>query len=968
MKRLLSAMMLLVFASSPAAFSQQRSNNKYEIKGVAMDTQIDEPLAIAAIQLLDAKDSSLVKGVVSDMDGAFLIKDIYQGKYIIEISYVGYKDWTKNITLDASSPKVTDLQTISVKQDSKLLQGVEITAKLPKVEAVADTMMFNADAYRVPEGASIQELIKKLPGVEIDADGNIKVNGKSVSQLLINGKEFLSNDLETLLKNLPADLVDRVKTYEKQSDQARITGIDDGEEQTVIDLQIKQEMIGGFIGTFDLAYGNDYDENHLYQGRMVLNRFTDTNSFTVMGNANNVIDQGIGSGGRQYGNNYGQNTMQSIDGNYTYDGEKIEVNGNMGFSHNENDYRTSGSSESFLYGMKSFSNNRNKYINSSFNFNTNFMIEIEPDSLTNIIIRPNFNMGRGDNNSVSASATFNDDPFQYTDSPLDTAQWVAPYDTIRVNRNEGRSENNSQNMSGGASVQFNRRLGKPGRNITVRLQGDFNKSGNDGFSLNTTDYYQLARTLGHDTVNVRNRYTNSPSSRYNASAQIMYSEPIGKKMYLQFRYNINYNWNETDSRTYEFGQTDNKETFGILPENYVEYLDSSISKYSSYTTLRHNFEITYRINREKFNLNAGLRFQPTNTLLKYTQGQSYSLRKTMYNLYPTLRFSYEFNDNTELTLRYNGSTSQPSMVDLLDIEDRTNPLYITKGNKDLVPSFTSTLNADFNTYNTETQDAYYAYANFRRTRNSVSRKVTYDPTTGGTISQTENINGNWNVFGMFGANITFPDDRFTFSTYTNLYYNNQVGYQYLTETKQNIKSTTKSFSPSENLSFSFRNDILDITLLGNASWNQSKNDVNKSNLNTWNYAYGVSGSIQIPWDLTVYTDFLCNSRRGYSDAQYNTDEFIWNAQISKRFLRNKVAMISLQFFDILNQRKNYQRNVTATSRNETFYNAINQYFLVHFVYDLNIFNGKVIYGDEDMAERSEELLRQNDRRMHRRRW
>lgn len=964
MKKSFSALLLLLLFPL-AVFPQQRGSNKYDLKGVAIDADNSEPLSIAAVQLLESKDSMLVKGVVSELDGSFEFKDLKQGSYILEISYIGYKDYTQNLKFDDNTPKVTDLKIIKVKPDSKMLEGVEITAKVPKVEAVADTMMFNAAAYRVAEGATIQELIKKLPGVEVDADGGLKVNGKSVSQILINGKEFLTNDIETLLKNLPADLVDRVKTYEKQSDQARITGIDDGEEQTVLDLQVKQEMIGGFIGTMDFAYGNDYKDNHLYQGRLVLNRFTDKHSFTVMGNANNVIDQGIGNGGRQYGNNYGQNTMQSIDGNYSFENEKLEINGNAGFTHNENDYRTSGSSESFLYGTKSYSNNTNKYINGSFNFYTNFYIEVRPDSLTNIIIRPNFNISRGDNNSKSASATFNDDPFQYTENPLDTAAWVSPYDTIRVNRNEGQSRNESSNMSGGASVQFNRRLGKPGRNLTLRLAGDFSNSQNDGFSLNTTDYYQLARTLGYDTVNVRNRYTNTPSSRYNMSAQIMYSEPLFKNAYLQFRYNVNYNKNWSDNRTYEFGTTG---SFGYLPDDYENYIDSTISKYSSYTTFRHNFELTFRMNREKFNLNAGVRFQPTNTLLKYVQGQSYSLRKTMYNFYPTLRFEYEFNKTTELTIRYNGSTSQPSMVDLLDIEDRTNPLYITKGNADLVPSFTSTLTADFNTYNTETENSFYVYANFRNTQNSISRVVEYNPETGGTISQTKNINGNWNVFGMFGGNITFPDDRFSFHTYTNLYYNHQVGYQYLTQTHENIKSTTRSFTPSEDLQFTFRDDNWDVTLLGNASWNHSKNDINQTNLNTWNYAYGVSGSVQLPWSMSLYTDFVCNSRRGYSDAQYNTNEYIWNAQVSKRFLRNNVAMISLQFFDILGQRKNYQRNVTATSRNETFYNAINQYFLVHFVYDLNIFNGKIIYGDEDMASRSEELLRQNDRKMRRRRW
>lgn len=946
MKKLLSSIVVLCLCVFPVVTAQ--NNNSHNVSGQTYDEDLNEPLPIAAIQILSLPDSSLAKGTISDNDGRFTSTGLINGNYLIKISYLGYRPYEQEFTLTSSSPRDINLGKIMISTDAKLLAEAVITAEVPKVQAILDTLVFNSAAYRLSEGSSIQELIKKLPGVDIDGDGKITVNGKAVSQILINGKEYLGDDINTLLENLPANMIDRLKTYEKKSDLARITGIDDGEENTVFDLQIKKEMNGGLLNTYDLAYGSDWGEHNLYKGQVMMNRFTDNNQFTLYGNASNVIDQGIGNGGRQWGGNRGQNTYQNLSASYQFTADKIEVNGNIGVSHSENDFQQKGSSENFFGARSSFSNSRSKNLNSSNRINSNFYVEWRPDTMTNIIIRPYFNTSKSGGDSESASATFNSNPYDEMDDPLyDMLDAMGmPFDSIFVNRNTGLSSNDNKNNSGGGSIQFNRKLNNVGRNITFRVSGNFSNGNSDNYSYNTTTYFKEKSLINPalDSINIRNRYTFTPSNRYGYSAQAIYSEPIFTDMFLQFSYSFNYSWDENDRQTYAFdGMTDYG--FREKPEDYYQYMDSSLSKYASYTTYRHDAQVSLRVIREKYRINTGIRIQPQETLLEYTQKEHYTLRHDVLNWNPTFDFRYMFNKETDLRFRINGSSSQPSMTNLLPITDNSNPLYITMGNPDLKPSFTTNFNIDFHNFNAEKERGFMTFLSYRNTQNSISNRVQYNESTGGSITRPENINGNWNAYGMIGGNFALKDTRYTFNTYTNMNYSNQVGYLY--QNNQTIKSTTITMRPSENISASFRDEKFELTLSGNVYLEHSENDIRTTgNLNTWNFTFGASGNFALPWDVRVYYDLFQSSRRGFEDKTFNTDELIWNAQIQKSFLKNKAAIISAQFYDILGQRKNFSRNVSATSKTDNQYNAINQYFMINFTYKLNIFNGKLVQENE----------------------
>ena len=934
--------LILLSAAGVSGVSAQNISN-HNISGTVYDADMDEPLPIAAVQVLALPDSTMAKGVVTDDNGKFTVSSLKNGDYVIRVSYIGYRDSDTRLSLTGRSERNVTVPRIKLETDSKMLAETTISADVPKVQAIKDTIVFNSAAYRLSETATIQELIKKLPGVDMDADGNITVNGKAVTQILINGKEYLGENITTLLENLPANVIDRLKTYEKKSDLARITGIDDGEEQTVFDLHTKEEMKGGLLNTYDLAYGSDYGKHHLYSGQVMVNRFTDHNSFTLWGHANNVIDQGIGNGGRQWGNNRGINTAQDLSASYAYTNDNIEVNGNLSVSHNENDYKQKGNSESFYGTSSSFSNNFSKNLSSSNGFRANFYVEWKPDSMTNIILRPYFNTSGSGSDSESASATYNSDPYAEMDDPLfdmiDPAS--AAFDSIFVNRNTGQSHGESDNISGGGSIQANRRIGNKGRNLTLRLSGDYNSGTSNNWSYNTTTYYKTGKT------DYRNRFTETPSARTNYSAQAIYSEPLFKQAFLQMSYRFNYNWNENDRQTYSL---DNQTQYGFkeAPETYKQVpADTALSKYSSYTTLRHDIQISFRINREKFRLNTGVRLQPQQTKLEYrTQGKLHTPIQNVVNWNPTFDFRYMFTEHTDLRFRINGNSSQPSMTNLLDITDNTNPLYITQGNPNLKPSFTTNFNLNFSTYNVDKQNSFTTWFSYRTTSNSISNRVEYNPATGGQTTRPENINGNWNVNGNIGGNITLPDQRFTINSSTGVSYSNQVGY--LFQNMQTMKATTKQIVPSERLSASFRDEKVELTLSGDVNLNHSRNDKRPTgNMDTWNFNYGMNGNFTLPYNFRIAFDIFNSSRRGYEDATYNTDELIWNAEIQKSFLKNKAAILSVQFFDILGNRKNYSRWISATSRSNTEYDVINQYFMLHFTYKLNIFNGKLVQDDEE---------------------
>ena len=927
----------VLFIFCGACVFAQSGSRKGNISGTIIDETDKSPVIQAAVQVLSLPDSSMVEGKATDLDGKFTIP-VKQGKYVLKVSYLGYVTLFKPFQITAQKPKI-DFGNLALSSDAILLQEAVITAQAPEVTASEDTLIYNSSAYRVPEGSALEELVKKLPGAEVDDEGNITINGKTIKKIMIDGKEFFADDPNVAMKNLPVNIIEKVRAYDKESDMARVTGIADGEEETVLDLSVKPGMNKGWLGNIDLAGGTE----DRYSGKMMASRFVRENQFTVIGSMNNVNDMGFpgGGGGGRWGRNNGLTARRTAGFNFATKNEYLETGGSVNYNYTNADRVTRQSSETFVSTENSsFQNAFSRAHNRTTNVRADFRLEWTPDTLTTLIFRPRLTYGKTNNTSESNSYTFNEDPGHTTDELLGTEDitTLVPEENI-INTIVRRSLSKGDDLTAGGSLMFNRRLGKPGRNITLRGNYNYTNSESEQFSMSTTEYFQLTEAEREDIIN---RYISTPTSSYNYSLRFTYSEPIFKGGFLQFGYNFQYNRSESDNSTYS------------MPDNWViengdasgnpdAVLDKENSKDAKYDYYNHQVDLSLRWIRKMMQLNVGVSFQPQKTNLEYQKGDYYTdTVRHVFNFTPTLDFRYNFSKTNTLRVTYRGRSSQPSMTDLLPIEDTSDPLNIRQGNPGLKPSFTNTFTAFYNMFNTETQRGLMAHLNFQNQMNNVSNRRTYNEQTGGYITRPENINGNWNLFGMLGTNTALRNKKFTINTNTFANYNNMVSYiSNKAETTDSDKNTTKQLRLNERLRGTYRTDWWEFSLNGSLSYMHSRNSYQEqNNMDTYDFSYGASTNIYLPWNMSISTDISQNSRRGYTDNSMNRDELIWNAQISQNFLKGNAATVSIQFYDILKKQSNISRSITAAMRSDTEYNAIYSYCMVHFIYRLNLFGGK----------------------------
>ena len=949
MKRFSAGLVLMLLCT----FSIFAQNKVITVSGRVVESDTKEPAAQATVQLLSLPDSAYAAGIASSNQGWFTLPKVKAGKYVLKVSYIGFRTKLVPVQLSANA---TDkkLGTITLDPDAVMLKEAVITAEAPQVVVKEDTLEYNSTAYRTPEGAMLEELVKKLPGAEIDDDGNVKINGKEVKKIMVDGKEFFGGDVKTGLKNLPVNMIDKLKTYDKKSDLARVTGIDDGEEETVLDLKVKKGMNQGWFGNASVAGGTE----DRYGSNLMLNRFVDNSQFSLIGSANNVNDQGFsgGGGGPRFRNSNGLTATKMLGANFATQTEKLELGGSARYNFSDRDATSTNYSERFLQNGNSYSNSNSKGRNKNTNFNADFRLEWKPDTLTNIIFRPNVSYGKSNSYSISESGTFNGDPFNLVSNPnefLNKIFWGStddPLEAIRVNASNSESKSEGQNLSANASLQVNRRLNNQGRNITFRGTFSYGDNDSEQFSESLTRYFDDNAKKEDDE---RKQYTTSPTKNYDYTAELTYSEPIARATFLQFRYKFQYKYSESDRSTYSLIPDADKGqdwfwNFGdSLPVGYEENKDRDLSKYAQYKYYNHDINAGLNIIREKYRLNFGVSLQPQNTRLDYKKAEVDTVvKRNVFNFAPNVDFRYRFSKVSQLHFTYRGRASQPSMENLLDVTDDSNPLNIRKGNPGLKPSFSHSMRLFYNTYNADKQRGMMAHVNLNMTQNSITNATTYNQSTGGVTVKPENINGNWNAMGMFGFNTALRDKRFTINSFSRANYTNAVSYLFNDDTKINDKNTSTTLTFGENLNGTFRNDWFEFTLNGSINYNFERNQLRpENNQEPYTFGYGASTNISLPWSMTLSTNITNNARRGYRDASMNKNELIWNAQIAQNFLKGNAATISFEVYDILRQQSNISRSLTADMRSVSEYNGINSYCMLRFSYRLNVFGNKEARGN-----------------------
>ena len=940
-----SILMMLLLLVSIASFAQERL-----VSGAIIDRDTKDPVEQVTVQLLKT-DSTYVTGAISNEKGLFHLNAPENGKYLLKITSVGYKPTVKRVVIEQD--KNLALGNVVVGADAIMLKGAVVTAMAQKVTLKEDTFVYNSAAYRTPEGSVVEELVKRLPGAEVSDDGTIKINGKEVKKILVDGKEFMTGDTKTALKNLPTSIIDKIKAYDEKSDLSKVTGIDDGEEQTVLDFNVKKGMNKGLMSNIDLGIGN----KNRYSARGMGGYFNSNNRFMLFGNANNTSDRGFGGGGpgRGFGGGNGLNASKMLAANYNYEEkDKFKFNTSLRWNHSDGDVWSRRSSENFLGSSSSFSNSLNQNFSRSDSWNGNIRLEWMPDTMTNILFRPSISWTTNDSRSMGLSASFNQDPYQYTEDPL-SDEGIEKMDEVDavINRQKSVSLSYSKNNNIRGMLQLNRKLNNKGRNVTLRMDAKYTDKDSKSISLQNAHLYLVQNEAGLDSTYQTNRYNLTPSKDYSYSAQATYSEPLWKATFLQFSYKFTYSYSKSDRSTYDFS----KYSFdGISPEygawgNYLgrldgelgDYRDDKLSRYSEYRNYTHDIQVMMRFIRQKYNLNFGVMIQPQRSkFIQDYQGKYVDTVRTVTNVSPTLDFRYRFSKMSNLRVNYRGTTAQPSISQLLDITDNSDPLNVSMGNPGLKPSFTQNFRLFYNNFVQNHNKGVMTYINFSTTSNSISNKVTYDETTGGRITRPENINGNWNVMGAFMFNCSIDSTGvWNINTGTNLGYNHYVSYLSLDKSQDSQKNTTQNTTWNERLSLSYRNDWLELSLDGTLAYNHAKNKLQpNSNLDTWQFSYGPSMTLTAPWGTSLNTSLSCSSRRGYSDASMNTDEFVWNAQLSQGFLKGKPLTVMLQFYDLLHQQSTFSRAISSVSRTDTEYNAINSYAMLHVVYRMNLFGGK----------------------------
>jgi len=1000
-KRLLALLLMTLLINVLPLSAQQR-----KLSGRIIDADSREAMIKATLQLyrIGRRDTTFVNGTFSDDEGRFSFNGVSNGSYQLRVSYLGYKQLSQSISINNSQTRA--LGDIALESDAVQLEEAVITANVPKMVIKDDTVVYNADAFRVPEGSVIEALVEALPGAKIDDNGGITINGKSVKKFKMDGRDFMTGNNDAVMKNLPSYVIDKVKAYDEKSDLSRLTGVDDGNDDFVLEFTTKRSARNGIQANPDVGYGTD----RRYGIRLTAMKPFGATRYTFMGNANNVNDRNFsGRGGRGRGNNNGQRRTKTAALDISYENNKnLRMSGRVTWNHgNSNNWNRTGSENFVNTRGGAFSNSVNQSYSRQNGWTGNMNLQWTIDSLTTLSFRPNVNYSTNDSHSWSTSASFNANPFDHVLNPLSDEGIEEMNDLgLIVNGRKNKSMGDGSNTSLSSQLQLYRRLNSNGRNVAISTNVNYRDGNNHNANLSRVRLYQQKNRFGNDSTYQTNRYTSSTSDNFSYSLGATYTEPLyifkpkpepedttqqqqkrgqgpfgGRKggnrrggqqgIFLQLNYRYNYSHQKNDPKTYDFPDytdeafdavlNDYREwtrLFGYLNNPYEEYVSDRLSRYSERTEHVHNADLQLRLVREKYNMNIGVSVVPQRShYIQQYLGRPVDTVRTVTNLSPTLNLRYRPNQQTNLQVRFRAQTQQPSITQLLDIYDDTNPLNISMGNPGLKPSLSSNLNINFQMMRqpvlvedslgfmvpkAQRHWSFNANGTLQRTRNSIGNIVTYNEQTGGRISRPENINGNWGANGGVTFNMGLDTlNLWDVSGSIRGSYNHHVGYVNLNRTAIPDRNVTHTYNVSPSVSLSFRNRWLNFSLNSGATYARTENRLQASNnLTTWNFNYGGSTRITFPWESNLSTDFHVYSKRGYADETLNTNEFIWNAQLSHSFLRGKKLTVMLQWYDILHQQSNFSRNVNANGWTDREVNAITSYAMLHVSYRLNFFGGR----------------------------
>lgn len=892
------------------------------IKGLVVDGDALELPGVYA-QLISIPDSTRVGYTVSDVDGTITFDKLLPGRYYLQLTMTGMDVLDKTIELK-DSVELADLGKLMMTENAVMLDEAVVTAVRAAVVAKQDTLEFNAGSFHTNPNASVEDLLKKLPGVEVGSDGSITSGGKNITKILVNGKEFFADDPKLATKNLPSDMVEKVQVIDRKSDLARLTGVDDGEDETVINLTVKKGMDNGWFGTVSGGYGTD----GRYQGNLNLNWFKDGNQISIIGGANNINEMGFSDRGRgrfrDFGGNNGINSTQQLGINFNVGkDEKFRVGGNILYAHTDRDARNRFDTQYLFPDSVSYLTGGSKTRDRGHSLRAQFRMQWNITDADVLDFRPEF--------------TYNNRRSELQDSSIlrrsmNLADKVNSSFSMRANR--GQDYNAS-----GRLIYTHKFLSHPGRSISAQFNYQFSDTRQKTTSWNDIEYY-----LRQDDSELLYQFLDNRQWSNYLEGRLTWTEPLGdpsRGNYLELAYTASMRYNNADKLTYDMPTPgDGFDPFvSGLPEYESapagwEYVDSLSNRFRNKFT-NQELQIGYKKTSSLYNLNAGLIFSPSSSESEDLINPMRNIQtRWVFNVAPFLRFRYKFSKHMSLMLNYRARTSQPSLTQLQPVPDTSDPLNITIGNPDLKPTFTQNMNVRFSNYNPDTQQSFSAMANASFALNTIVSRTITDSETGVRTTTYANANGNWNVFGMMMLNQPLRNKNWRINARLNARYASTAGYI----NGMFNRSGSLSLSPTAGVTFS--SDIFQMTVNPTYSFQVSTSTLRlQPDRYTHNYGFTADASLYLPFGLEVATDLAFSKSTGFSRGFDNT-QWLWNAQISYSVLRDKSLTFSVRAYDLLGMKKNVTRTVSANQITDNEYNDLSRYIMFGISWKFNTLSKK----------------------------
>ncbi|MDD2798690.1 MAG: TonB-dependent receptor [Bacteroidales bacterium] len=919
----------------------------YTTNGRIIDGTAKIPIEGVTVRLIKEENSTFLDGTTTDKNGIFTLKNIPIGTYQLKFSYIGYSDFTHTIRFISSSKPQLNLGSITLTENSVLLNETTVVGKAVEMVVKEDTLEYNPAAFKMQKGTVVEDLLKRMSGVEIDSEGKITVAGKEVKKIYIDGKQFFGNDPTVASKNIPVDIIDRVLVVDKKSDLSLLTGIDDGEEETIINLTIKKGMKKGWIVNSKGGLGKETEqlkEGELrYEGNALVNRFFGDSQLSFIASTNNVNikpsrDWGAGNntqmgmrGGRSSSAGNGVTASDVYGSNFAIAlSERFKFGGNLLY----NNFRTNASKVSVqnpIIDSIPFNHNTNKSYAKSENFSLQVKMEFNPDSFFTFVFTPNFSYNRSNSNSLSKVYSFRN---LAKDS---------------LNRSYSNPFNNSDGYNITGQLDISYKFKTKGRRLSFSFESGINKA--DGSGLNYSDtYYAVSKK---ESILDQLILNNSETTNYRFYTTFV--EPIGKNNFLQLSYSIRTNRSLSDKYTYKKGL---ENSYSILDTAYSKSLDNSF--------INQQIGLSIRSIREKYNYTYGVDLEPSFTKSKRFVGDKVFNNLNghyVFNVSPNINYTYRFDKERNLKIDYRGKTGQPSISQLDPTIDISNPLKVRQGNPDLLPYYTNNFTLRYSKFARKTQQSFMTSIRGIYKINDIITKSTFD-NSGVEHSSYTNETGTWSFQGMLMINAPIGQSKLQINNYTNASYDNKIGYTSTRiESLRNIASTS---GIRENFGLTFRNSIIYAQLSGTFNYTKTENTlaINKPQENR-SYGSIFIAQINLPFKTTFSSDIRYTANRGLY-ANLNKSETLWNTEISKLLFKQQEGTISIKAYDILHQQLNISRNATSNYIEDIEYNTLTSYFLVSFAYRFNSMGGRrgEFSDNEYSAEDSKQSNRNRDEHLH----